>query len=71
MSFPSGDKDEALTTSASKQTTNVTFFPRIFSKDSWGLANFFSEMIETKIDNHKILDNFHLKRLLPFSENLW
>ena len=35
-------------------------FSRIFSKDIWGSAGFFIEVVETKIDHHKILDNFWL-----------
>ena len=71
MSFSSGDKDEAPTTSPSKQTTNVTFFSRIFSMDFWSSANFFIEMFETNIDHHKILDNFHLKCLFRNSMVSW
>ena len=39
---------------------NVTFFSRFFSKDLWSSANFVNEMDNIKVDQHKILDNFHL-----------
>ena len=55
----------------SKQTTNVIFFSRIFSMDFWSSANFFIEMVETNIDHHKILDNFHLKCLFRNSTVSW
>ena len=58
---------DALVVSASssspeaKLTTKTChIFSRIFFKDLWSSANFVNEMDNINVDQHKILDNFHL-----------
>ena len=39
---------------------------RIFSKNLWSSAGFLIEIVKTKIDHHKILDNFYLSKLFSY-----
>ena len=65
MSSASGDKDEdeVATTSKPKQTNFLSNFEEFLEGEKLCPANFLKEMVEAKIDQHKILDNFHLSHL--------
>ena len=63
MSLASGDKDEAATTSKPKQTNFLSNFEEFLEGEKLCPANFLKEMVGAKIDQHKILDNFHLSHL--------
>ena len=60
MILASGNEDEAPTTGKPKQTKFLSNFEEFFDEEKLCPANFFNEMDNINVDQHKILDNFHL-----------
>ena len=50
-----------MKTGGSKQTNFVSNFQEFFDEEELSPASYFKEMDKTKIDLHKILDNFYKK----------